>query len=84
MPVERLANEAAKDVMKTLGLSANKHDDVENIIKKAIVAAVLEVNSGCFEAVNVCCLADKDTAHKIAEEYKKKEELLISNLSSLR
>jgi len=43
-----------------------------------------EARAGCTDVVRVCCSADEDLAHKIADELRHKEQALIANLSSLR
>ena len=58
-------------------------EEIENILQ-AIIDAVLEERSRCATVVKTICSADKDLAHKIADEIRRNEEALIANLSSLR
>lgn len=84
MSVHQLADGATQEILKCLGQDAQKSEEVSRIVEKVLAEAVRQTQAGCLEVVNVCCSADQDLAHKIAEEVRKKEHALIVNLSSLR
>lgn len=84
MSIRQLADGATQEILTCLGQDAQKSDDVSRIVEQALAEAVRQTQDGCLEVVNVCCSADQDLAHKIADEVRKKEHALIANLSSLR
>lgn len=57
---------------------------VVGFIEKAIIEAVVEANQRCTKVAAKCCSADRDMAHKIADEIKRDETALIANLSAMR
>ncbi len=84
MSLHELADDTARDVLEKLGHGTDRLADVSQIIEAALEQSIRSTNERCIEAVNICCSADQDLAHKIAEELRRKETALIANLSSLR
>ncbi len=86
MDFRERACSAAKNVsgiMQTAP-SAELEQQVAAVIERAMIDAVLEDGQRSVEAAVNCCSADKDLAHKIAEEIRRSNTALIANLSSLR
>ncbi len=63
---------------------AELEQQVAAVIERAMIDAVLEYGQRSVKAAVNCCSADKDLAHKIAEEIRRSNTALIANLSSLR
>lgn len=84
MSVKQLADDTAKEVLKSLGRDHEKLADISGIVEKALLAVLHESQEHCVEVVNICCSPDQDLAHKIAAELSLKQRALIANLSSLR
>ena len=83
----RSTSEAAtKAVFDCLNVTANDEQtkNVIAIIEQAVIATAVEANQRCATAAQTCCSADQDLAHKIATAIRKKNDLLIVNLSSMR
>jgi hypothetical protein len=80
------ADQAAKDVFGKLGMSPSDEQaqEVGDIIEKAVIEAVVETRNRCANAAMQRSEAEKDLAHKIAQEIRQSSEVLIANLSSLR
>jgi aspartate-semialdehyde dehydrogenase len=64
--------------------SANTQNQVAELIERALMDAALDNSEECAKVAMVCCSADRDLAHKIAEEIRRKNVALIANLSSMR
>lgn len=58
--------------------------EVTKVIEQAIIDAVLDERERCVHVAADCCSADKDTAHKIAEEIRRARGALIANLQGMR
>ncbi|MBO6520530.1 MAG: hypothetical protein JJ900_08710 [Rhodospirillales bacterium] len=84
MSLHELADDTARDVLEKLGHGTDQLADVSQIIEAALEKSIRSTKEGCIDAVNICCSADQDLAHKIAEQLRLKERALIANLSSLR
>lgn len=84
MSLHELADDTARHVLEKLGHGTDRLAEVSQIIETALEQSIRSTNERCIEAVNICCSADQDLAHKIAEELRRKETALIANLSSLR
>ena len=84
MSIRKVADDAAKEILASLGASTDKTDDVSHIVEKALLAVMRDTHVEYANVVNVCCSADQDLAHKISDELRQKEKALIANLSSLR
>ena len=86
MTIRKHAEKAAEDVFGILGTPGTDEQsrEIPDAIEKAIIEAVLEEAGRCAEVAKACCSADRDMAHKIAEEIHRSHEVLIANLSSMR
>lgn len=84
MSLDNIVQSTADDIIRVLGGDDDQKTEVAQILEKALLKVVSDTRAGCVEAVNICCSSDQDLAHKIAAEMKQKEELLVSNLMSLR
>ncbi len=75
MTFRERAENAAKEVFETLQASPSDEqtERVLNIIEKATIEAVLETQRG-----------HRDRAHKVGEDIRRSELVLIANLSALR
>ena len=65
-------------------LTPEQKPQVDTIIEKAIIKALLEGQHRAVDAALHCPEADQDMAHKIATAIRQKNDALIANLSSLR
>ncbi|MDH3740547.1 MAG: hypothetical protein OER56_03020 [Hyphomicrobiales bacterium] len=81
-----IAEEATSGIDGLLGGSLDKDQkhQIENIVEKAVIKALLEGQHRAVDAALRCPDADQDLAHKIATEIRRKNDALIANLSSLR
>jgi propanediol dehydratase large subunit len=86
MNLRQHAESAAAAVYEALGAqpSEDQADEAVKAIEKALITAVLEVRSLCVDTALECASADKDIAHKIADDIRRGNNVLIANLSSLR
>lgn len=80
------AADIAKKVYRILDTtpSAAARNEVAELIERALMDAALEDSEECAKVAMVCCSPDRDLAHKIAEEIRRKNVALIANLSSMR
>lgn len=80
------AADIAKKVYQILDTapSAAARNEVAELIERALMDAALEDSEECAKVAMGCCSADRDLAHKIAEEIRRKNVALIANLSSMR
>ncbi len=81
-----IADEATKGINAVLNspLSDKQVVEVRDIVEAAVVKALLEGQHRAVDAALQCPEADQDMAHKFAAEIRKKNDLLIVNLSSMR
>ena len=81
-----IANEATQGIDEVLGgkLSEDESAKISKLIEDAVVKALLEGQHRAVDAALQCPEADQDLAHKIATAIRKKNDLLIANLTSLR
>ena len=81
-----IAEEATGGIDEVLGGSLDKDQkhQIEDIVEKAVIKALLEGQHRAVDAALQCPEADQDLAHKIATEIRRKNDALIANLSSLR
>ena len=84
MELHELSEKTTNEILDCLGQDRSRGADVSRIVEKALIEVMREVRSCCNQAVNVCCSADQDLAHKIADELHRAETALISNLQSMR
>ena len=55
-----------------------------DLIERAIIDSYQDAAEHCAKVARECCSADRDLAHKVAEEIRRANTALIANLSSLR
>jgi hypothetical protein len=84
MSMDSLADKATNEIFDLLSGDREKAGEVKKIVEAVLAEAINDTSLGCHEAVNVCCSADQDMAHKIRGEMERKTQLLISNLMSMR
>jgi hypothetical protein len=64
--------------------SDNVRSQVTEIIEDAMLNAVLDDGEQCTKLIMDHCGANRDLAHKIAEDIRRAQTALITNLSSMR
>jgi len=81
-----IAEEATSGINSILNspLSDEQRTQVEDIVEKTVIKALLEGQHRAVDAALECPEAEQDTAHKIATAIRQKNDALIVNLSSLR
>ncbi len=86
MNIRDRAESTAKSVCEILPakVSADLRKQVADLIERALADATLADSEECAKVAMVCCSADRDLAHKIADEIHRKNLALIANLSSMR
>ena len=89
MAVENLreiADKATTSINELLEhpLTDKQADTVRDIIEDTVIHALLEGQHRAVDAALQCPEADQDMAHKIASAIRRKNDLLIVNLSSMR
>ncbi len=65
-------------------LSGDQTDKVAKVIEAAIIRGLLEGQHRAVDACNEFGEGEQDIAHKIATAIRRKNDVLIVNLSSLR
>jgi hypothetical protein len=79
------AEQASQEVQKILGLSAEEHPkEITDAIEKTIISALLEERHRCADVAIKCLDEDQSKAKLIAEEIRRVNTVLVSNLSSMR
>jgi phosphosulfolactate phosphohydrolase-like enzyme len=81
-----IADEATKGISDVLGnkLSKKQRKAIEDLVEAAVIKGLLEGQHRAVDAAINCPEADQDLAHKIASEIRRKNDLMIVNLSSMR
>jgi hypothetical protein len=84
--LRKIADKATVSINELLNspLSDEQAEGVREIIESTVVRALLEGQHRAVDAALACPEADQDMAHKIASEIRRKNDLLIVNLSSMR
>ncbi len=57
---------------------------VADVIERAIIDSYRDAAARCAKVASECCSADRDLAHKVADQIERANTALIANLSSLR
>ncbi len=80
------AEQTARAIVDTLGAApdAAQSKQVTDLIERAIIASYQDAAGRCANVAREFCGADKDLAHKVADEIRRANIALIANLSSLR
>ena len=84
--IKSIAQEAAREIGELVGtsLTGEQAGKVEAAVEKAVIHGLLEGQHRAVDAALRCPEADQDLAHKIATAIRKKNDLMIVNLSSMR
>lgn len=81
MSIKQLSQMAALKITSNQDLNESQ---VTKIIEEAMLDLMKEIDAASQSAINHCCSADQDMAHKLKEEFNKGQQSLIASLSSLR
>jgi hypothetical protein len=86
MNIQERAEGATKAVMAELGVSPDEAQarGVTKVIEQAIIHAMLDQSERCTHVVMEQCSPDMDMAHKLADEFRRRSQALLANLSSMR
>ncbi len=86
MDIKDRAEITARAVCELLNQRASKklRNQVTDIIEDALLNAVLDDGERYTELIMQHCGADRDLAYKIAEDIRRAQTALITNLSSMR
>ena len=84
--IRSIAQETAREIAKLVAtsLTDGQAEKIEMMVEKAVIRGLLEGQHRAVDAALQCPEADQDLAHKIATAIRKKNDLLIVNLSSMR
>lgn len=64
--------------------SDDQSKKVADVLERLAIEVVLDERERATTVANICCSADQDMAHKIAQEIRRDNDVLIANLSALR
>ena len=79
------AEQATQEVQQILGLSAEEHPkEISDAIEKTIIHALLEERHRCADIAFEFLGEDQFKAKHVAEEIRRINSVLVSNLSSMR
>jgi hypothetical protein len=80
------AEQTAQAVVDTLDAapSAAQSKQIADLIERVIIDSYQDAAGRCANVAREFCSADKDLAHKVADEIRRANIALIANLSSLR
>ena len=80
------ADQTARAVVDTLGAtpSAAQSKQIADLIERAIIDSYQDAAAHCATIAREFRGADKDLAHKVADEISRANTALIANLSSMR
>ncbi len=80
------AEQTAQAVVDTLGAapSAAQSKQIADLIERVIIDSYQDAAGRCAKVAREFCSADKDLAHKVADEIRRDNIALIANLSSMR
>ncbi len=86
MQFRERAQAAAKNLYGILQTapSAELEAQVVKVIEQTMIDTLLEEGERCAKVAMDCCSADRDLAHKVADEIRRANTALIANLSSMR
>jgi hypothetical protein len=86
MSFRSISEKAAGEVFEALGVSPGEaqKNEVLALIEKAVIETALEAKQHHTKAARGCCSADRDLAHKIADQIEKAHVALVANLSAMR
>jgi hypothetical protein len=80
------AEQTAQAIVDTLGAapSAAQSKQIADLIERAIIDSYQDAAGRCANVAREFFSADKDLAHKVADEIRRANIALIANLSSMR
>ena len=79
------AEQATQELQKIVGLSAEDHPiEITDAIEKTIISALLEERHRCADVAFKSFNEDQVKAKYIADEIRRVNTVLVSNLSSMR
>ena len=86
MSIKVKANAAIQDLENLLAekWTDSQEQSARKIIETAMLDAINEMCKHSAKAVNLCCSADQDMAHKINEELQRTKYAVLANLNSMR
>ena len=86
MKLSQNAETAVRKIQETLSesLTDDQSKKITKVIEKALIDSVLETCQSSSLAINHCCSADQDMAHKLNAEIERSKVALIANLTSFR
>ncbi len=86
MKLQQYVETASQGVIEALEASHNEEQAkaVSTVIQEVVIKAILESRSTCVDAAKECYSADRNLAHKVAEEIRLANTALVANLSSMR
>ncbi len=81
-----IAQETTREIsdLVATSLTGEQVEKIETLVEKAVIRGLLEGQHRAVDAALHCPEADQDLAHKIATEIRRKNDLMIVNLSSMR
>ncbi len=84
--IKTIAQETTREIgeLVATALTDEQAANIEAAVEKAVIRGLLEGQHRAVDAALQYPEADQDMAHKIASAIRKKNDLLIVNLSSMR
>jgi hypothetical protein len=84
--IKSITQETVREISELAGMSltGEQADKIAAAVEKAVIRGLLEGQHRAVDAALLYPEADQDLAHKIATAIRKKNDLLIVNLSSMR
>ena len=80
--LKAIVDDAVRDLEGTL--SKDQTEKVGKVIEAAVIQGLLEGQHRAIDTCHECLEAEQDIAHKIITAIRRKNDLLIANLSALR
>ncbi len=86
MELRDRARGATQTVYEILQVAPTEDQDkrVADAVERALIEIVLEERERVAKVARVLCSPDRDMAHKITDEVRRDNAVLIANLSALR
>ena len=86
MSITERSEAAAEAIFAALQFTPSEEQarSVRELIDQALVNTTLEAGEQATQAAVACCSPDLDTAHKLAEEIRRRQGAVIANLTSMR
>ncbi len=83
--IRSIVQETMREIseLAATSLTDEQAEKVEAAVEKAVIRGLLEGQHRAVDAALQCPEADQDLAHKIATAIRRKNDLLIVNLSSM-